>query len=124
MESSFNLNDQNKEVLIATDIFGQSWNISVVDYITGTILLNYKNTSTVPHGLSFIKDSYMVSAIYNKPYLLYWNLKGKSSQPAKINTPGFVSCLDVSSCGNYIAIGIEEKVFLLQVKIYFPKIYG
>lgn len=115
MESSLNLNIPNKEVLVATDVYGQSLNVFVLDHTTGTSLLTYKNCSTVPHGLAFIADAYMLCAIYNKPYLVYWNLKGKNTQPAKIHTSSFVSCLDVSHCGNYIAIGIEEKVFLLQV---------
>lgn len=115
MESSLDLDLSNKEVLISSDIYGQSWNLCVLDYVTGTNLLTYKNCSTVSHGLSFIRDAYMICAVYNKPYLVYWNLKGKNSQPAKIHTSSFVSCLDVTHCGNYIAIGIEEKVFILQV---------
>lgn len=114
METSIDFNQLTLEVLVSTDVFGQFWNISVWDYFTGTNLINYKNSSTVSHGLDFIKDNYMCCAVYNKPYLIYWNLKGKT-QPSKINTPGFVSCLAASHCGNYLAIGIEEKVFILQV---------
>lgn len=116
MESCIDLNQLTKEILVSTDVYGQFWNICVWDYTTGTNLLTYKNCSTVAHGLDFIKDNYMLCAVFNKPYIVYWNLKGKA-QPTKINTPGFVTCLAVSPCANYIAIGIEEKVFLLQVNI-------
>lgn len=115
MESNLNLNELSNEVLVSTDVYGQSWNICILDHTTGTNLLTYKNCSTISNRLGFIKESYMVCVVYNKPYMVYWNLKGKTNQPSKINTPGFVSCLDVTSCGNYMAIGIEEKVFLLQV---------
>lgn len=115
MDSTLDINEQSKEVLLVSDIYGQTWNISVLDHTTGTNLLTYKNCSTVQNGLSFVNDSYMLCAVHNKPYLVYWNLKGRTAQPAKIHTPGFVSCLHVSSCGNFIAFAVEEKVFILQV---------
>lgn len=119
MDSSLTLNELSKEVLVSTDVYGQSWNICVFDHTTGTNLLTYKNCSTVSHGLGFIKDTYMLCSVYNKPYLVYWNLRSKNAQPAKINLPNFAHCLAVSYCGNYIAVGIEEKVFLLQVIFAF-----
>jgi hypothetical protein len=77
METGLDLSQLTKEVLISTDSFGQFWNICIWDYNTGTNLHTYKNTNTIAHGLSFIKDDYMLCAIHNKPYITYWNLKGK-----------------------------------------------
>ncbi|CAF0779170.1 unnamed protein product [Brachionus calyciflorus] len=113
METGLDLSQLTKEVLVSSDIFGQFWNICIWDYNTGTNLHTYKNTNTISHGLAFIRDDYMLCAIHNKPYIMYWNLKGKSQQN-KINTPGFINCLTVSNCGNYIAFGVEEKVFIYQ----------
>jgi WD40 repeat protein len=58
----------------------------------------------------------MLAAPHNKPYLLYWNLKSKTqaSLQSKVNLPGFVNCLTTSNCGRYIAVGIDEKVQILQ----------
>lgn len=114
MESLIDINQSLiKEVLVSSDTFGQFWNVCVWDYTTGTSLYTYKNCSTVSNGLTFLKDDYMLCAIHNKPYMFYWNLKAKS-QPNKINTPGFVTCMTSTSCGKYIALGIEEKVFIFQ----------
>lgn len=77
MESSLDLSQLTKEVLVSSDIYGQYWNICIWDYGTGTNLHTYKNTSTSTHGLAFLKDNYMLCAIHNKPYVIYWNLKGK-----------------------------------------------
>lgn len=77
MESSLDLSQLTKEVLLSTDIYGQFWNICIWDYNTGTSLHTYKNASTISHGLDFSKDNYMLCAIHNKPYIIYWNLKGK-----------------------------------------------
>lgn len=113
MESSIDVNLLQKEVLVSTDITGQFWNVSVWDYNSGTCLQTYKNSSTVPHGLTFLKNDYMLCAAYNKPYIVCWNLKGKP-QSTKINTSGCVQCLAASKCGNYLALGIQEKIFILQ----------
>ena len=77
MESSIDVSQLTKEVLVASDTFGQFWNVCVWDYKAGTNLLTFKNSSTVPHGLDFINNDYMLCAIHNKPYIIYWNLKGK-----------------------------------------------
>ena len=140
MESSIDISQLTKEVLVSSDMYGQAWNICVWDYNTGTNLQTYKNCSTIPQGLEFLKQNYMLAAPHNKPYLLYWNMKGKvtatttnnnvhrnpnsrffsslkqsNSQQAKINVPGFVNCLTTSNCGRYIALGIDEKVHIMQV---------
>ena len=120
MESSIDINQLTKEVLVSTDVFGHFWNISVLDHKSGTNLQTYKNSGTVPHGLDFLKDDYMLCAVHNKPYVIYWNLKGKS-QPNKINTSNFVTCLCTSHCGKYICLGIEEKIYILQVIIIIIK---
>jgi len=114
MEFDSDLSLVQREVLVSTDIFGQFWNVCIWDFNTGTNLQTYKNSSTVPHGLVFLQNDYMLCAAYNKPHIVCWNLKGKQT-PTKINTPGCVSCLAASKCGNYAALGIEEKVFILQV---------
>lgn len=103
-----------KEVLVSTDLNGQFWNVSVWDYNSGTNLLPYKNSSTVCQGLAFLKGDYMLCAASNKPYIVCWNLKGKP-QSTKINTSGCVLCLAASRCGNFLALGIQEKVFILEV---------
>jgi hypothetical protein len=140
MDSNDSATLLQKEVLISTDITGQSWNATVWDYTSGTNLQTFKNCSTVSQGLCFLKNHYMLCATYNKPHIIYWNLKGKVSfskiilalspnlnqalilikpQPCKINTTGCVNCMAATKCGNYLAIGIEEKVFLLQVIIWY-----
>ncbi len=77
MESSIDISQLNKEVLVSTDMYGQAWNICIWDYNAGTNLQTYKNCSTIPQGLEFLKQNYMLAAPHNKPYLVYWNLKGK-----------------------------------------------
>ena len=77
MESSIDISQLTKEVLVSSDTFGQFWNVFVWDYNTGTNLQQYKNCATIPHGLEFLKQNYMICAVHNKPYLIYWNLKGK-----------------------------------------------
>lgn len=77
MDSNIDVNLLQKDVLVSTDISGQFWNVSVWDYNSGTNLQTYKNSSTVPHGLTFLKNDYMLCAAYNKPYIVCWNLKGK-----------------------------------------------
>ena len=81
MESSIDISQLNKEVLVSTDMYGQAWNICVWDYNAGTNLQTYKNCSTIPQGLDFLKQNYMLTAPQNKPYLIYWNLKGKVEYP-------------------------------------------
>jgi pre-rRNA-processing protein IPI3 len=120
MESNLDLNLLQKEVLVSTDQSGQFWNVCIWDYNSGSNLQTFKNSSTVPHGLGFIKGDYLLLAAYNKPYIVCWNLKGKT-QSTKINTSGCVSCLATTQCGNYLAIGIEEKIFILHVKIKLTK---
>ncbi len=117
MDSSIDLSLLQKEVLVSSDQSGQYWNVCIWDYNSGTNLQTYKNCGTVSHGLEFLRNDYMICAIYNKPYLNYFNLKGKTQQ-AKINTSSCVNCLAASSCGNYMALGIEDKVFLLEVFIH------
>lgn len=114
MDSNIDVSLLQKEVLISTDISGQFWNICVWDYNSGTNLQTYKNSSTVTEGLTFLKNDYMLCAAYNKPYIVCWNLKGKP-QSTKINTSGCVLCLSASKCGNFLALGIQEKVFILEV---------
>ncbi len=114
MDSNIDVSLLQKEVLLSTDINGQFWNVSVWDYNSGTNLQTYKNSSTVSQGLAFLNNDYMLCAAYNKPYIVCWNLKGKP-QSTKINTAGCVLCLAASGCGNYAALGIQEKVFILQV---------
>jgi hypothetical protein len=77
MESSIDIGQLTKEVLVSSDMYGQTWNICVWDYNTGTNLQSFKNCSTIPQGLEFLEQNYMLAAPHNKPYLLYWNLKGK-----------------------------------------------
>lgn len=77
MEELIDIEKLNKEVLVSSDTFGQFWNICVWDYTTGTNLHTFKNCSTIPHGLVFLKQNYMLCAIHNKPYITYFNLKGK-----------------------------------------------
>mgnify|MGYP002790230308 CR=1 FL=1 len=77
MEPIIDINQLVKEVLISTDLYGEFWNACVWDYTTGTNLATFKNCSTITHGLAFLKENYMLCAIYNKPYIIYWNLKGK-----------------------------------------------
>jgi hypothetical protein len=77
MESQIDVNQLIKEVLVSSDLYGQFWNVCVWDYTTGTNMHTYKNCSTVSHGLEFLKQNFMLCAIHNKPYLIYWNLKGK-----------------------------------------------
>lgn len=113
MESNIDLNQLQKEVLVSTDVSGQYWNVCVWDYLSGTNLQTYKNSPTIPQGLVFLRQDYMINAIYNKPYLSYWNLKGKTQQ-GKINTAACVTCLAASNCGNFMALGIEDKVFVLE----------
>ena len=81
MDSSFDINQLTKEVLVSSDMYGQAWNICVWDYATGTNLQTYKNCSTISQGLEFLKPHHMLAAPQNKPYLLYWNLKGKVKRP-------------------------------------------
>jgi pre-rRNA-processing protein IPI3 len=114
MNSNIDVSLLQKEVLVSTDICGQFWNVCVWDYNSGTNLQTYKNSSTVGQGLAFLGNDYMLCAAYNKPYIVCWNLKGKP-QSTKINTAGCVSCLATSKCGNYAALGIQEKIFILQV---------
>jgi len=104
----------HQEVLISTDSNSQLWNICVWDYDSGSSLLNYSNCNTVSHSLSFIKQDFMVTAVYNKPFIYCWNLKSRAQQFTKITCAGCVSALDVSSCGNYIAVGIDDKVNVWQ----------
>ena len=80
MESQIDINQLLKEVLVSSDTHGQFWNVRVSDYTTGTGLHEFKNCSTVTHGLTFLRNDYMLCAIYNKPYIIYWNLKGKVKQ--------------------------------------------
>ena len=140
MESNLDLNLLQKEVLVSSDTAGQFWNVCVWDYNSGSSLQTYKNSSVVPHGLTFVKADYLLLAAYNKPYIVCWNLKGKvlsetttlvylviviiifniyivKSQSTKINTSGCVSCMAATQCGNYLAIAIEEKIFILHVII-------
>jgi hypothetical protein len=84
MESNIDVSSLQKEVLVSTDKSGEFWNISVWDYNTGTTLTTYKNSNTIPHGLTFLKDDYMLCAIYNKPYIMCWNLKGKVFNQQKL----------------------------------------
>lgn len=114
MDSNIDVSLLQKEVLVSTDMSGQFWNVCVWDYNSGTNLQTYKNSSTVPHGLVFLKNDYMLCTAYNKPYIISWNLKGKS-QSTRINTAGCVLCLASSKCGNFLALGIQEKVFVLEV---------
>ena len=114
MNSNIDVSLLQKEVLVSTDICGQFWNVCVWDYNSGTNLQTYKNSSTVSQGLAFLGNDQMLCAAYNKPYIVCWNLKGKS-QSTKINTAGCVLCLAASNCGNYVALGIQEKIFLIQV---------
>lgn len=114
MDSNIDVSVLQKEVLVSTDISGQFWNICVWDYNSGTNLQTYKNSSTIRNGLSFLKNNHMLCAVYNKPYIVCWNLKGKP-QSTKINTSGCVLCLASSSCGKFLALGIQEKVFILEV---------
>lgn len=114
MDSNIDVSNLQKEVLVSTDICGQFWNVCVWDYNSGTNLQTFKNSSTVPQGLEFLKNNYMLCSAYNKPYIVCWNLKGKP-QSTKINTSGCVLCLAASKCGNYLAMGIQEKIFILEV---------
>lgn len=114
MESNLDLNSLQKEVLVSSDTSGQFWNVCVWDYNSGSSLQTFKNSSAVPHGLEFVKADYLLLAAYNKPYIVCWNLKGKS-QSTKINTSGCVSCMASTQCGNYLAIAIEEKIFILHL---------
>lgn len=66
-----------KEILVSSDLHGQFWNLCVSDYTTGTNLQTFKNCSTVSNGLAFLKSDYVLCAIHNKPFIIYWNLKGK-----------------------------------------------
>ena len=77
MESTIDISQLTKEVLVSSDMYGQTWNICVWDYNTGTNLQSFKNCSTISQGLDFLKQNFMIAAAHNKPYLLYWNLKGK-----------------------------------------------
>jgi hypothetical protein len=47
-----------------------------------------------------------------------------SNQQTKINLPGIVNCLATSHCGCFIAVGIDEKVHVLQVKTFTFSILG
>ena len=117
MESNIDVSLLQKEVLVSTDISGQFWNVSVWDYNSGTNLQTFKNSGTVCQGLTFLKSDYMLCAAFNKPYVVCWNLKGKV-QSTRINTSGSVLCLAASRCGNFLALGIEEKIFVLEVILY------
>jgi pre-rRNA-processing protein IPI3 len=77
MESSIDINQLTKEVLVSTDMHGEFWNVCVWDYTSGTNLQTFKNSNTNAHGLDFIRNDYMLCAAHNKPFITYWNLKGK-----------------------------------------------
>ena len=78
MESSIDIGQLTKEVLVSSDRFGQFWNVCVWDHKSGTNLHTYKNCATVTHGLDFLKQDYMLCAVHNKPYITYWPLKAKT----------------------------------------------
>lgn len=95
MESNLDLNLLQKEVLVSTDASGQFWNVCLWDYNSGSNLQTYKNSSAVSHGLTFIKADYLLLAAYNKPYIVYWNLKGKVTYPCLIELISFYYFLNL-----------------------------
>ena len=45
---------------------------------------------------------------------MFVHLKKKGQQYNKITCAGCVSAIEVSSCGNYIVVGIDDKVYIKQ----------
>lgn len=82
MDSETAINDElsHQEILVSTDINNlQLPNAYIWDYDSGSNLLAYNNCPTSRHGLTFLKQDYMLCSINQKPFIYCWNLKSRVS---------------------------------------------
>ncbi|XP_029176521.1 WD repeat-containing protein 18 [Nylanderia fulva] len=106
-----------KEMILTSEISGESWSAAVWDPRNGSMLSTYKNANAalVHRTLQLLSDSYVLGANATKPRLHIWPLNSPSPLPnVHLNTPGKVNALTCTSNGSYIIAAVDEQLFIWQ----------
>lgn len=70
---------------MTSDALGQQANLFMYDPNTGSCLTTYKGSTTVPHSLTFLGDSFMVSGQPKAPLLNVWALNRHEQRSSKVS---------------------------------------
>lgn len=108
--------DGISEVLVISDAGSQRNNCSIFDLKNGSSVFNCKDGGrSVPKGLAFIAEDYIISALSEKAALKIWTLTKSNAENSLMVCPGKVSCLAVTPCGGYCVAGIDKLIYLWEV---------
>lgn len=105
------------EIAITSDENAGPWSCAVWDVRTGTNLMTYKGGGSISqHGLTLIRNEFLISANLTKPLLHVWPINSHEQiQSARFVMPGRVTALSVSPDGHYCVAGIAENIYVWQI---------
>lgn len=107
------------DVIFTSDTFG---NMNVWDLRSGTTLMTYKSTSINPRCMDILNNDYVLAGQKN-PLILAWPINSQEKvQNIRMLCPGVIGCFSVSPDGLFIAVSIESKLMIWQVKEKFSQI--
>lgn len=105
------------EILFTTSEDDSQKTCSTWDPRTGTNLMTYKGGgATSPHGLSTIKNEFIITANSSKPLIHIWPINDQEQVPGiRYVAPGKVNTLSVSPDGNFLVAGIQESIYIWEI---------
>lgn len=102
------------DTIFASDTFS---NITVWDLKCGTSLMNYKSGIINYRCLEVLQNDYVLG-VEKGPLIYAWPLNSQEKiQEIRMVCPGLINCFAVSLDGLYIAVSIENKLLIWQVKL-------
>lgn len=102
------------ECVFTSDATGQLFNACAWDVVSGSVLAQYKGNTSGPRTLCMLGSDYLVSAQPEKPVLQVWSLQRKDHK--HMVCPGKVTALAASPDGSHCVAGIQEKIYVWQVR--------
>ncbi|KAJ8957989.1 hypothetical protein NQ318_001991 [Aromia moschata] len=109
---------ENNDLLLTSSQSSQQCSICLWDYGTLNAYKLYKNGGTVsPKCLDIIGQDYVLSGELGKPLLHVWPLNSQEqAKNIRLILPEPASCLAVCPNSNYLAVGIDCKIYIWQIQ--------